>query len=73
MDNTADRGNYLPLVVDRVGMVITQWKDGKVLQAVNTVMEHDTTTITRHVGKEVIDVVCPNDIVLYQCYMVGVD
>eukprot|EP00957_Ditylum_brightwellii_P049697 3768822-Ditylum_brightwellii.AAC.1 len=36
-------------------------------------MEPGTTTITRCIGQEVIDVVCPNDIVLYQQYMGGVD
>eukprot|EP00957_Ditylum_brightwellii_P144809 11029828-Ditylum_brightwellii.AAC.1 len=35
-------------------------------------MEHGTTTITRCVGQKVIDVICPNDIVLYQHYMGGV-
>eukprot|EP00957_Ditylum_brightwellii_P140188 10682028-Ditylum_brightwellii.AAC.2 len=73
MNNAADRGYYLHLVNDMVGMVITQLKDGKVLQAVSIAMEHATTTITRCVGQEVIDVICPNDIVLYQRYMGRVD
>eukprot|EP00957_Ditylum_brightwellii_P091677 6980906-Ditylum_brightwellii.AAC.1 len=73
MDNVSDRGDFLRLVDDRVGMVITPWKGSKVLQAISTVMEHGTTIITRCVGQGVIDVVCPNDIVLYQRYMGGVD
>eukprot|EP00957_Ditylum_brightwellii_P148786 11327263-Ditylum_brightwellii.AAC.1 len=43
-DNAADRGDYLRLVDDRVGM------------AASTVMQHGTTTITRHIDQEVIDV-----------------
>eukprot|EP00957_Ditylum_brightwellii_P065276 4950905-Ditylum_brightwellii.AAC.2 len=73
MNNAADRGDCLHLADDRVGMVIAQWKDSKVLQAVSTVMEHGTTTITRCIGQEGIDVICPNDIVLYQHYMGGID
>eukprot|EP00957_Ditylum_brightwellii_P066550 5051694-Ditylum_brightwellii.AAC.1 len=61
MDNAADRGDYLCLVDDKVEM------------AVNTVMEPGPTAITRYIGQEVIDAVCPNDIVLYQHYMGGVD
>eukprot|EP00957_Ditylum_brightwellii_P022698 1712071-Ditylum_brightwellii.AAC.1 len=49
MDN-ADRGDYMHLVDDRVGMVITRWKDSKVLQAINTVMQPEATTVTRHLG-----------------------
>eukprot|EP00957_Ditylum_brightwellii_P158273 12047677-Ditylum_brightwellii.AAC.1 len=58
MDNAADRGDYLHLVDDR---------------DVITVMEPDRTTTTRCIGQKVIDVVCSNDIVLYQRYMGGVD
>eukprot|EP00957_Ditylum_brightwellii_P103520 7887236-Ditylum_brightwellii.AAC.1 len=65
MDNP-DRGDYLCLGDDRVGMVITQWKSSKVFQTVSTVMHPGATSVTRHVGQEVIDVTCPNDIVLFQ-------
>eukprot|EP00957_Ditylum_brightwellii_P044274 3359032-Ditylum_brightwellii.AAC.1 len=60
MDN-ASRRDYLYLVDDKVGV------------AAITVMEPVTTTITRCIGQEVIDIVCPNDIVLYHWYTGGVD
>eukprot|EP00957_Ditylum_brightwellii_P163553 12452806-Ditylum_brightwellii.AAC.1 len=63
MDNP-DRGDYLCLVDDRARMAITQWKDSKVLQTASTAIQPVTTTITRHISQEVIDVICPNDIVL---------
>eukprot|EP00957_Ditylum_brightwellii_P071500 5435151-Ditylum_brightwellii.AAC.1 len=53
MDNP-DRGDYMHLVDDRVGMP-------------------GATTVTRYLGQEYIDVACPNDIVLYQQHVGGVD
>eukprot|EP00957_Ditylum_brightwellii_P104919 7996692-Ditylum_brightwellii.AAC.1 len=68
-----DEGDNMCLVDDRVGMVITCWKGSNILQAVSTAMQPGATNVTRHIGQEVIDVACPNDIVLYQQYMGGVD
>eukprot|EP00957_Ditylum_brightwellii_P177832 13545585-Ditylum_brightwellii.AAC.1 len=70
MDN-ANRGKYLCLVNDRLGMSITQSKESKVLQAMSTVMQPGTTAITRCAGQEVIGATCPNGILLYQQYMSG--
>eukprot|EP00957_Ditylum_brightwellii_P081415 6192458-Ditylum_brightwellii.AAC.1 len=69
----ADRGAYMCLVDDRVRMLITQRKDSKVLQAVSNVMQSGATTVTSHLDQEFFAVTCPNDIVLYQQYMSGVD
>eukprot|EP00957_Ditylum_brightwellii_P084454 6422283-Ditylum_brightwellii.AAC.1 len=55
-----------------VGTVIIQWKDSKVFQAVSTAMQPRATTVTRHLGQEVMDASFPNDIVFYQQYMGGV-
>ena len=54
-------------------MVITLWKDSKKLQTVSTIMKHGTQVVQRRNGANSIDVTCPNDIVLYQQNMGGVD
>ena len=62
----ASRGTYIRLVDKRLGMVISRWKDSKILQTVSTVMKKGETTVQRQVGANVVEVKCPNDIVLYQ-------
>ena len=69
----AARGDFKRLHDKRLGMVITRWKDSKKLQTVSTVMKHGTQVIQRRNGANIIDVTCPNDIVLYQQNMGGVD
>ena len=50
----------------RLGIFITQWKDSRVLQTVNTVMDKEATTIQRRTGAIKIDVTVSNDIRMYQ-------
>jgi len=58
----------------RLGMVITRWKDSKVLQNISTVMiTKGLISITRRTVPKQIDVVVPNDVEKYQNYMGGVD
>ena len=49
-------------------MVITRWKDSRILQTVSTIMKLGIETIGRRVGVEVIDIRCPSDMVEYQTY-----
>ena len=72
MNNDAERGSYVRLVDKRLGMVITRWKNSRILQTVSTIMKPGIKTIGRRVGSE-IDVRCPSDVVEYQTYMDGVD
>ena len=69
----AARGDFKRLHDKRLGMVITRWKDSKKLQTVSTVMKSGTQVVQRRNGANIIDVTCPNDIVLYQQNMGGVD
>ena len=71
--NNAKRGTHVRLVDDRLGMVISRWKDSKVLQVVSTIMKKGIGKVERRVGSEKIEVSCPNDIIEYQKYMGGVD
>ena len=71
--NNATRGTYARVVDKRLGMVISRWKDSKVLQTVSTVMQKGEQIVKRQVGANLVDVRCPNDIVLYQQNMGGVD
>ncbi len=57
----------------RLGMVITRWKDSKKLQAVRTVMKHGTQVVQRRNRANIIDVKYPNEILLYQQNIGGVD
>eukprot|EP00957_Ditylum_brightwellii_P185978 14159251-Ditylum_brightwellii.AAC.1 len=54
-------------------MVVTRWKDSRVLQIINTVMVKGATTIQQQTGWEVQSVECPNDIYNYQDGMGNVD
>ena len=61
------------LVDKRLGMVITRWRDSKDLQTVSTVMKSGASNVQRRIGSNIIEVDCPNDIILYQQNMGGVD
>ena len=69
----AKRGCYKRLVDKRLGMVITRWHDSKDLQTVSTVMKSGASNVQRRIGSNIIEVDCPNDIILYQQNMGGVD
>ena len=73
LPKNAERGTFKRLIDPRLGMIITRWRDSKTLQTVSTVMKHGKSIIQRRVGSKIIDVVCPNDIILYQQGMGGVD
>ena len=73
IDKKEERGSFLRLVDPRLGMVITRWSDSKDLQTVSTVMVKGIGSVFRQVGKDKIEVRCPNDIIMYQENMGGVD
>ena len=73
LPNNAPRGSFVRLVDPRLGMIITRWKDSKVLQTVSTTMDKGVQTLNRRTGSKVIQVTCPSDIVRYQKFMGGVD
>ena len=73
LEKGVERGSFKRLVDKRLGMIITRWKDSKILRTVSTVMCKGAQTIQRRNGATLIDVTCPNDIVMYQKYMGGVD
>ena len=61
------------LVYKILGLVATRRKDSRILKTVSTVMKRGIDELARQVGSEIIKVTCPNDIILYQKYMGGVD
>ena len=69
----AARGDCRRLYDKRLGMAITRWKDSKNLQTVSTVMKHGFSMVSRRNGANILQVPCPNDIILYQQNMGGVD
>ena len=73
LPKNAERGHHKRLVDKRLGMVITRWRDSKNLQTVSTVMKSGLSTVERRNGSKIIQVECPNDIILYQQDMGGVD
>lgn len=73
LDKHAKRGSFIRLADKRLGMVITRWKDSKVLQTVSTIMTKGLTSVKRRTGSNQIDVIVPKDIQKYQQYMGGVD
>lgn len=73
LDKSSTRGSFVRKVDKRLGMVITRWKDSKILQTVSTVMCKGLTEITRRTGPKKIRVAVPNDIEKYQNWMGGVD
>ena len=73
VDKKSDRGTYVRLVDKRLGMVATRWKDSRILQVVSTFMKKGIHDVTRRTGANLINVTCPNDIIMYQKNMGGVD
>ena len=73
LDDKSDRGSFVRLVDKRLGMVATRWKDSKMLQVVSTVMKKGVDEVQRRTGSKLINVKCPNDIIMYQKNMGGVD
>jgi hypothetical protein len=71
--NNVPRGTFKRLVDNRLGMVITRWKDNRALQVVSTIMAKGIGDVQRRVGRDKITVRCPNDIIQYQKHMGGVD
>ena len=61
------------MVDARLGLVVTRWKDSKILQTLSTTMKSGIETVTRRVGANIVNVKCPADIVQYQQNMGGVD
>ena len=73
MDKNYERGSYVRLVDKRLGMVITRWKDSRTLQVVSTVIKNGVGVVKRRTGASVLDEKCPNDIIMHQQNMGGVD
>ena len=73
LKNNCERGKFKRLVDKQLGMVITWWKDSKVVQTVSTIMEKGIGTVQRQTGPNKITVNCPNDIIRYVEGMGGVD
>ena len=73
IDKKAEIGSFLRLVDPRLGMVITRWRERKDLQTVSTLMVKGIGSVFRQVGKDKIEVRCPNYIIMYQENMGGVD
>ena len=61
------------LWIKRLRMVITRWKDSKILKIVSTVMKSGVGEVQRRSGRDIITVKCPNDVIEYQNNMDGVD
>ena len=58
------RGCFVQLVDKRLGMVATCWKDSGTLQVVSTVMKKGIDLVQRRTGANLINVRCPNDIIM---------
>ena len=66
------RGLFVRLVVKRLGMVITRWKDSKSLQIAGKVIMSGVGEVQRRSGRDIITVYCPNYVIGYQNNMDGV-
>ena len=73
MKNDTGEGLYIQLVDKRLIIVITQWKDSRILQTVSTIIRLEISIISRHVGSEIIKVKFPSDIIEHKTDMDGVD
>ena len=71
LPKNAERGHHKRLVDKRLGMVITRWRDSKNLQTVSIVMKSGSSNVEQRNGSKIIQVECPNDIILYQQNMGG--
>ena len=54
-------------------MVITRWKESKIVQTVSTIMTKGLISVQRRTGPKVIDAIVSKNIEQYQIYMGGVD
>ena len=54
-------------------MVTTRWKDSRILQIVSTVMKLGVGEVTLRTGATIMYVQCPNDGIIYQQNINGVD
>ena len=61
------------MVDERLVLVVTRWEDLKILQTLSTTMKSGVETVTRRVGKNIVNVKYPADIVQYQQNMGGFD
>ena len=73
MNSSCERGTFKRLVDKRLGMVITRWKDSKMVQTASTIMEKGIGKVERRIGANKIIVPCPYDIIRYTQGMSGVD
>ena len=73
VDKSCDRGTYIRKVNARLRMVITKWKDSRILQIINTIMKEGVGEVTRRTGATILDVQCANDVIMYQQNMDDVD
>ena len=73
LNNNCERGSFVRLVDKRLGMVITRWKDSRVLQIVSTIMKPGVEIIERRVGSEIIQVKDPSDVIECQLKIDGID
>ena len=67
------KGSCVRLVDKILGMVITRWKDSKILQIVSTVMKSGVGEVHRRSGRDIITFKCPYDVIENQNNMDGVD
>ena len=73
LSKSSDRGTFIHKVDKRLGMVMSRWKDSKSLQNVSTVMKGGIGKVSRRNGAKTLRVLCPNDIIMFQKHMGGVD
>eukprot|EP00957_Ditylum_brightwellii_P163934 12481023-Ditylum_brightwellii.AAC.1 len=59
LNKHAEYRDYVCIVDNHIGMVITRWKGSKTLQTVSTIMESGKTDITQCVWQEIIIVKFP--------------
>ena len=54
-------------------MVISRWKDTDTLQTVSMVVKGGIGEVSRRTGAKTLAVTCPNDFIMHQKHMGGVD
>ena len=59
ISKSCSRGTFERKLDHRLIMVITRWKDNKILQTVNTVIKSGIGEVTRRMGSKIITVPCP--------------
>eukprot|EP00957_Ditylum_brightwellii_P022173 1673184-Ditylum_brightwellii.AAC.1 len=65
--------NLLARLILALGMVVTRWKDSRVLQPISTMLVKGTTTVQQQTGWGVQSVKCPNGTHSYQDSIGNVD